>query len=173
MGATLDYPQHLAIELANQKIPPPHPKGPWRVLLLPFSAREGVFVRGGRFCTPPPAAPDTTPTVPPSRDISTLPRHFHPPETNTPSRDIHALQSGQKKTDHRPPKQRWRVICPWRAILHALTSHYRHNADISTLPQQIHPPAKFSPSGADSGTEGFKDPVQQKARGRGGGAGRE
>ena len=34
--------------------------------------REGVFVRGGRFCTPPQATTDTTPTGPPSRDIFTL-----------------------------------------------------------------------------------------------------
>lgn len=29
---------------------------------------------------------------------------------------------------------------PWRAILHTPTSHYRHNANISTLPLQFCPP---------------------------------
>lgn len=48
----------------------------WRV----FRYREGDFVRGGRFCTPSPAPPGKTQTVPPSRDISTLQRQIHPPE---------------------------------------------------------------------------------------------
>ena len=48
--------------------------------LATLSAPEGDFVRGGRFCTPSPAAPGTTPTVSPSRDISTLLGRFHPPE---------------------------------------------------------------------------------------------
>ena len=42
--------------------------------------REGVFVRGGRFCALSQAVPGTTQTVPPSRDISTLQRRIHPPE---------------------------------------------------------------------------------------------
>ncbi|KXB80762.1 hypothetical protein HMPREF1862_01069 [Varibaculum cambriense] len=38
MGSALDYVQHLAIDLENQKIPLPHPRRRWRVLLPLFSA---------------------------------------------------------------------------------------------------------------------------------------
>ena len=86
MGSTLHYTQHLAIDFEHQTILLPHPKRPWRVFLSPsprrrvFRFREGVFVRGGRFCTPLPAVPGATPTVPPSRNISTLQRRIHPQE---------------------------------------------------------------------------------------------
>lgn len=86
MGSALHYAQHLAINLENQPILLPHPKRLWRVFLSPsprwrvFLYREGVFVRGGRFRTPSPAPPGTTPTVPPSRNNSTLQRRIHPQE---------------------------------------------------------------------------------------------
>jgi len=48
--------------------------------------REGDFVRGERFCTPSQATTGTAPTIPPSRDDYTLPRHFRPPRTLPPSR---------------------------------------------------------------------------------------
>ena len=133
----------------------------------------------------------------PHKHLQAQREQFHPPATNTPSRDGYALQSGSKDRPHAPLSsaggcfchpERGRVLSPLfsaregipvpggrlrpgRAILHALTSSSRHNADTSTLPQHFHPPATFSPSGADSGTAGFEDPVQQKARGRGGAAG--
>ena len=52
------------------------PKRRWRV----FLSREGDFVRGGRFCTPPQATPGTTQTFPPSRDIYALQGRISPPE---------------------------------------------------------------------------------------------
>ena len=151
-----------------------------------FRYREGDFVRGGRFCTPLQATTGTTPTIPPSRNISTLQRRLRSPEwlerpaTGSPKQRRRVICHPERGRVLSPPFSAPEGIpvpggrfCPGRAILHALTSSSRHNADTSTLPQHFHPPATFSPSGADSGTAGFKDPVQQKARGRGGGAGRE
>ena len=152
MGSTLDYSQHLAIDFEHQAILLPHPKRPWRVFLSPsprrrvFRFREGVFVRGGRFCTPSPAVPGTTPTFRPSRDNNALPRHFHPPKTNTPSRASrntgYTLPQAPPEGDLVPGG----CFCPGRAILRALTSSSRYNADSSTLPRHFRPPRTLPPS---------------------------
>ena len=115
-----------------------------------FWYREGDFVTpkraGGRFC--PWRAILHTPTSPfrHNANSSTLPQHFHPPKTNTPSR---ASRNTGYTLPQAPPEGdlvSGGCFCPGRAILRALTSSSRYNADSSTLPRHFHPPKTNTPS---------------------------
>ena len=152
MGSTLHYAQHLAINLENQTILLPHPKRLWRVFLSPsprwrvFRFREGDFVRGGRFCTPSPAVPGTTPTVSPSRNISTLQRQIRPPKRlETPDADS--------------PKRHWRAFryregvfvrggrfCTPSPAAPGTTPTFPPSRDNNALPRHFHPPRTLPPS---------------------------
>ena len=111
-------------------------------------------------------------------------RHFHPPETVTPSRDSYALQRQLRPPERleRPatssPKRRRRVLryregdfvrggrfCTPSSAVPGTTRTVPPSLDIFTLPRHFHPPETITTSGADSGTKGFEDPAQQKARG--------
>ena len=148
---------------------PPYPR--WRVILY----REGVFVRGGRFCTLPQATPGKTPTVPPSRDISTLQRQIHPPErvetptTGSPKHRRRVILYPEDTSVYRtrfqqPLNRPGGCFCPRRAILHALTSRSRQNTNTFTLPRQFHPPKTNTPSRAISWTVSSRSCAALKRR---------
>ena len=136
MGSALHYTQHLAINLENQAILLPHPKRPWRVILY----REGTFVRGGRFCTPLPAVPGTTPTFRPSQDISTLQRRIHPPErVETPA--TRSLKHRRRVIWYREGVfVRGGRFCALSQAVPGTTQTVPPSRDISTLQRRIHPP---------------------------------
>ena len=137
-----------------------------------FRYREGDFVRGGRFCTPSQATTGTTLTFPPSRDNNALQRHTRPPERL------------EKDRPQAPPNGAGGCFGTGRVILSAEGDSARPHQQFQEQREHFHPPATFSPSrdiftlqrqlrppetittsGADSGTKGFEDPAQQKARG--------
>ena len=135
----------------------PPPKRHGRVFLPPyphrrvFRYREGIFaalpalegdlVPGGCFCPRRAILHNLTSNHTHNTNPSTLPRHFHPPlfffhspATVPPSQEP---QSRRLQASKPQPGGSFR---PRRAILHALTSRSRQNADTSALPRQFHPP---------------------------------
>lgn len=152
MGSTLHYSQHLAINLENQPILLPHPKRLWRVFLSPsprwrvFRFREGVFVRGGRFCTPLPAVPGATPTFRPSRNISTLQRRIHPPErVETPA--TRSLKHRRRVIWYREGDfVRGGRFCTPSQATPGTTPTVPPSRDNNALPRHFHPPRTLPPS---------------------------
>lgn len=152
MGSALHYAQHLAIDFEHQTILLPHPKRPWRVFLSPSPRwrviwyREGDFVRGGRFCTPSQATPGTTPTVPPSRNISTLQRRIHPPErVETPA--TRSLKHRRRVILYREGDfvRGGRFCTPPQATT-GTTPTFPPSRDNNALPRHFRPPRTLPPS---------------------------